>query len=69
MNPGECSAAVWRKSVRCGSNAGCVEAARLSGQIGVRDSKNVATSPVLTFTPQVWKGFLGGIKGGEFDLS
>jgi hypothetical protein len=55
--------------VRCGSNAGCVEAARLSEQIGVRDSKNVATSPVLTFTPQVWKGFLGGIKGGEFDLS
>src|SRR5436190_22153215 len=36
------SDAVWRKSVRSGSNYGCVETARLSAEhIGVRDSKDV----------------------------
>jgi len=69
MIPGEFSAAAWRKSVRWGANAGCVETARLSEQIGVRDSKDVVASPVLTFMPQEWKSFLGAIKSGEFDLS
>lgn len=70
MNPGEGSSALWRKSARCGANAGCVETARLStAYIGVRDSKNVATSPVLSFTPVEWTSFIQEIRQGTFDLT
>jgi Domain of unknown function (DUF397) len=61
----------WRKSVRSGANMGCVETARLSARsvVGVRDSKNIATSPVLTFTQSEWRGFVGSVKSGNLDLS
>lgn len=69
MNPGEGSPALWRKSARCGANAGCVETTRLSTEhIGVRDSKNVTTSPVLSFTPAEWTSFVQDIRQGRFDL-
>jgi hypothetical protein len=35
--------------------------------IQVRDSKN-RTGPVLTFTRDEWRAFIGGTKDGEFDL-
>lgn len=70
MNPDEGSFAPWRKSARCGANAGCVETARLSTEhIGVRDSKNVVASPVLSFTPTEWMSFVRDIRQGRFDLS
>jgi hypothetical protein len=56
--------------VHSGANAGCVEVARLSVRhVGVRDSKDVATSPVLSFEPQEWRSFLGTVKKGRLDLS
>jgi hypothetical protein len=36
------------------------------GQIGVRDSKD-PQGPVLRFTPDEWRAFLGGARHGEFD--
>jgi uncharacterized protein DUF397 len=69
MNPGEGSSLPWRKSARCGANAGCVETVRLpSDHIGVRDSKDVTTSPVLSFAPRAWTSFVQGVREGKFDL-
>jgi len=63
------SSAEWRKSTKSqGGSANCVEVARnLPGAIAVRDSKN-RTGPALIFTPDEWAAFIGGVKGGEFDL-
>jgi hypothetical protein len=36
------------------------------GEIGVRNSRN-SGGPVLTFTPDEWHAFLGGVRLGEFD--
>jgi hypothetical protein len=77
MNPGVAASSVegastpaWRKSLHSGANAGCVEVARLSGRhIGVRDSKDVTTSPVLSFERYEWRSFLGNVKNGRLDLS
>jgi hypothetical protein len=70
MRPSDAGAgAVWRKSVRSGSNYGCVETARLSAErIGVRDSKDVAASPVLSFSSNAWRSFVGEVKAGSLDV-
>ena len=61
------SHARWRKSTRSGSSGNCVEVAdNLPGVVAVRDSKD-KTGPVLTFTPDEWQAFVGGVKDGEFD--
>jgi hypothetical protein len=59
----------WRKSTLSNAN-GCVEVAFVHNdtRIAVRDSKN-RHGPVLMFTPAEWAAFLGGVRGGEFDLS
>ena len=62
----ELAGAVWRKSTLSGPN-GCVEVAFLDGRIAVRDSKD-RSGPVLLFTPYEWEAFVGGVRGGEFDL-
>jgi hypothetical protein len=61
----------WRKSTWCGPDNGCVELAKLDGsaRISVRDSKNVATSPVLAFGPLAWSRFTRTVKAGDLDLS
>jgi hypothetical protein len=64
------SGADWRKSTRSdnGGNS-CVEVAKnLPSVVGVRDSKD-RSGPVLTFAPEQWAAFVGGVKDGEFDLS
>ena len=61
------SAPRWIKSSLSFSNGNCVEVASLpGGAIGVRDSKD-AEGPVLRFTPDEWRAFLGGARTGEFD--
>jgi hypothetical protein len=58
----------WRKSSLSTTN-GCVEVAFVGDGIAVRDSKQEGRGPVLEFTATEWAAFLGGVRGGEFDLS
>jgi hypothetical protein len=60
------SHARWRKSMVSG-DSGCVEVAHADGAIGVRDSKDRGTGPVLVFTQAEWAAFLHGVRAGEFD--
>ena len=55
--------ATWRKSLRSVGNGCCVETARLSGYIAVRDSKD-ASGPALLFSDRAWSAFVGGVKTG-----
>jgi hypothetical protein len=57
----------WRKSSLSTTN-GCVEVAVVGDRIAVRDSKDRGRGPVLEFTAAEWAAFLGGVRGGEFDL-
>jgi hypothetical protein len=52
----------WRKSLHSMSNGHCVEAASLSGCIGVRDSQAGSGSPVLRIQPQAWSAFLAELR-------
>jgi hypothetical protein len=67
--PTGATGATWQRSSRCASNGSCVEIAQLAGgEIGVRDGKIGAASPVLAFSQESWRGFLSGIANGRFDL-
>ena len=60
--------ATWRKSAASGYNGSCLEIARLrSDRIGVRDTKDKGSGPVLVFNANEWNAFLAGMKAGEFD--
>ncbi len=57
----------WVKSSLSFANGNCVEVAYLpGGGIGVRNSRDPG-GPVLRFTPDEWRAFLGGARNGEFD--
>ena len=57
----------WVKSSLSFSNSNCVEVAGLpDGRVGLRHSKD-SEGPVLRFTPDEWRAFLGGVRNGEFD--
>jgi Domain of unknown function (DUF397) len=58
----------WRKSTLSTTN-GCVEVAVVGDRVAVRDSKQRGRGPVLEFTAEEWAAFVGGVRGGEFDLS
>lgn len=58
----------WRKSTLSTTN-GCVEVGFVGDRIAVRDSKQQGQGPVLEFTAVEWAAFVGGVRGGEFDLS
>ena len=60
------SGQIWVKSSLSFSNGNCVEVASLPAGIGVRNSRD-AGGPVLEFTPDEWRAFLGGVRNGEFD--
>jgi uncharacterized protein DUF397 len=60
--------AAWRKSSFSGYNGSCFEIARLrSDRIGVRDTKDRGSGPVLVFNQDEWTAFLAGLRAGEFD--
>jgi hypothetical protein len=61
--------AIWRKSTRSGNGGSdCVEVAtNLPGVVGVRDTKDHGTGPILTFSPDEWSAFTVGVQAGEFD--
>ena len=55
----------WLKSSRSADNAQCVEV-RLTQAVGVRDSKD-RSGPVLAVDAVAWRGFVAGVKAGEYD--
>lgn len=61
---------LWRKSSYSAYNGGCVEVARLrDAEVGVRDTKDLGTGPVLNFGAGAWGAFLSGMKNGEFTIA
>jgi Domain of unknown function (DUF397) len=57
----------WVKSSLSFANGNCVEVAGLpDGRIGVRNSRD-SQGPILRFTSDEWRAFLGGVRNGEFD--
>lgn len=61
------SGLAWVKSSLSFANGNCVEVADLpDGGVGVRNSRD-PEGPMLSFTPDEWRAFLGGVAAGEFD--
>jgi Domain of unknown function (DUF397) len=61
--------AVWRKSSYSTYNGNCVEITHIGCDcVGVRDSKDRGTGPVLLVGGSQWGAFLAGAKLGDFDL-
>ncbi|MFJ5614672.1 DUF397 domain-containing protein [Streptomyces sp. NPDC093221] len=58
--------ALWRKSNNSG-DTGCVEVALNTPSIGVRDTKQHGTGPVLAFSRHAWTSFIGGVRAGDFE--
>jgi Domain of unknown function (DUF397) len=62
------SRAVWQKSSMSSYNGSCFEIARLvTDRVGVRDTKDKGSGPVLIFNQNEWSAFVAGVKAGEFD--
>ena len=60
--------ATWKKSSMSAYNGSCFEIARLlEDRVGVRDTKDKGSGPVLIFNQSEWSAFLSGAKAGEFD--
>lgn len=63
----ELAALHYRKSTLSGPNDNCVEVAELpDGGRAVRNSKRPDAGAV-TFNPDEWNAFIGGVKANEFD--
>ncbi|MEV8505210.1 DUF397 domain-containing protein [Actinoplanes sp. NPDC051475] len=60
------TALTWRKSTRSGAAGHCVEIARATAAVFVRDSKDAA-GPMLEFGLPGWLEFIAGVRAGEFD--
>lgn len=58
-------ATAWRKSSYSSPSGNCVEAAKLTGGVALRNSR-FPDGPALVFTGAVWDAFLCGVKGGYF---
>jgi hypothetical protein len=59
--------AKWRKSM-VSDTGGCVEVAFAQGSVGVRDTKDGGTGPILEFNEREWRAFIAGVAAGEFDF-
>jgi hypothetical protein len=57
----------WKKSSFSEGGGACVEVARVSNGVLVRDSKN-PSGPELWFTSLEWIAFLYGVMAGEFGV-
>jgi hypothetical protein len=53
----------WHKSTRCDANS-CVEVAVLTNLVAIRNSTD-PDGPVLTFSPDAWRGFVRSIRAGD----
>lgn len=68
ISQADISEASWYKSAFSQLNGSCVEISRLlPDRIGVRDTKDNGTGPVLIFTGAEWDAFIAGAKEGQFD--
>jgi hypothetical protein len=62
------SGASWCKSDFSQYNGNCVQIGRLlPDRIGIRDTKDNGTGPMLIFTGAEWDAFIAGAKEGQFD--
>jgi len=52
----------WRKSSRSGGAGECVEVGHGEAVIGVRDSKDCGSGPVLAFSAASWQEFTRRLK-------
>lgn len=68
MESTDLTSAEWLKSSYSSGNGQCVEVARVSSAIAMRDSKNPG-GPALVFTPSEFRAFVQGISSGEFNPS
>lgn len=68
VTPRDVSRASWQKSRYSNLNGSCVEIGRiLPDRIGVRDTKDNGSGPVLFFTGAEWSAFIAAAKSGQFD--
>jgi hypothetical protein len=61
------SSLTWVRSRRCDSSS-CVEAALVGDEIAVRNSQD-PDGPVVVFSRDEWRAFLGGVQDGDFQFS
>ena len=66
MNDADFSQLKWFKSSRSSPTGQCVESARLSDGMAVRDSKH-PDGPVLLFSADKWRAFTEGVNLSEFE--